>query len=251
MREISLRALLAPIMMLIFRTVLLVYFVSPTRKPLFGLLVGAWIVYEAWGPLRAALNGAAQREAAQAGPAPARQGQEGGAGAAGNAQGQNGAAAQPGALAQDGAVGAANRPGVRHAAYAGTVLDSLANINIPTEAQVLAASERTPPPPPPRLAHKITTFVALLLLTLHPAVWDRRRVAVRQREGHLRTETNARERQPEAPTAEAVEGEGTAQRSEQERMAAVRADLTAVHARRPRWVQDYVERARSGEWVDD
>jgi hypothetical protein len=80
-------------------------------------------------------------------------------------------------------------------------------------------------------------------------------VVLRQREGRIRTEANAREREPEAPSAD-VNGDGEnatteAERIERERVARVRAELVAQHARRPRWVQAYVDRVRAGEWVDD
>lgn len=260
MRDIPIRPLLAPFMMLMIRTLLLVYFVSPTRKPLFGLLVGAWIVYEAWGPLRAALNGAAERQAAQAGPLPAPQQPQDGAAPAAARQAPDqtgaGAAQQPRAQAPGGAARVPDRTAAaRHVAQADAIIDSLANINLPTETQILAAPEGVPPADEPGLAHKVSTFFTLLLLTLHPAVWNRRRVLLKQREGRLRTEANARERVPTTPAPNApADGEGAedeAQRAERERVAAVRAELVATNARRPRWVQDYVERARGGEWVDD
>lgn len=253
-RDINLRPLLAPFIMLIIRTLLLVYFVSPARKPVFGIVVGAWILYEAWGPIRAAIFGAADRHGApgiNAGPAPRPQGEGAAARPAGPEQ--NGAG-QPRAQAQ----GAAPRTpdqAARHVSQAEALVDSVANINIPAEGEALAASERARPAEEPGLAQKLTTFLSLLVLTLHPAVWNRRRVVLRQREGRIRTEANAREREPEAPSAD-VNGDGEnatteAERIERERVARVRAELVAQHARRPRWVQAYVDRVRAGEWVDD
>jgi len=248
MRDINLRPLLAPFIMLIIRTLLLVYFVSPARKPVFGIVVGAWILYEAWGPIRAAIFGAADRHGApgiNAGLAP-RPLEEGAPARPG--PGQNGAA-QPRVQAQ-GAVPRTPDHVTRHINQAEALIDGVANINIPAEGEALAASERARPAEDPGLAQKITTFLSLLVLTLHPAVWNRRRVVLRQREGRIRTEANAREREPEAPSAgENVTTE--AEMTERERVARVRAELVAQHARRPRWVQAYVDRVRAGEWVDD
>jgi len=83
-----------------------------------------------------------------------------------------------------------------------SLIDNLSKLNIPAEEEALAASERATPAEEPGLAHKVTTFLCLLILTLHPAVWNRRRGVLRQREGRVRTEANAREREPEAPGTE-------------------------------------------------
>jgi hypothetical protein len=131
----------------------------------------------------------------------------------------------------------------------------VAKLNIPAEEEALAASERMPPAEEPGLVHKFTTFLSLLVLTLHPAVWNRRRAVLRQREGRVKTEANAREREPETPSVEANGGEDNAtteaERTERQRVARTRAELVAQHARRSRWVQAYVDRVRRGEWVDD
>ena len=78
---------------------------------------------------------------------------------------------------------------------------------------------------------------------------------LRQREGRVRTEANAREREPEASSTEVNVGEDSAtieaERTERESVARTRAELVAQHVRRPRWVQAYVDRVRRGEWVDD
>jgi hypothetical protein len=131
----------------------------------------------------------------------------------------------------------------------------MAKLNIPAEGEALAASERAPPAEEPGLAHKVITFLSLLVLTLHPAVWNRRRMVLRQREGRIRTEVNAQEREPEAPSTD-THGEGDnatteTERIERESVARVRAELVSQQARRPRWVQAYVDRVRTGEWVDD
>lgn len=252
LRDIPLRPLIAPFLMLIIRTLLLVYFVSPVRKPIFGLVIGAWILYEAWGPIRAVINGGADRHMAPGMAAHVPRPQEDGlAGRPG--LGQNGAP-QPQPQGQ-GMVPRAPERVTRDANQAGVLFDSLANINIPAETAALAASERARPTEEPGMMHKITTFMSLLVLTLHPAIWNRRRMILRQREGRIRTEADAMERQPEGSEADAGdEGENTnvdEGMAERERVARVRAELAAQHTRRPRWVQGYVDRVRRGEWSDE
>ena len=241
--EIPLRPLIAPFVMLIVRTLLLVYFVSPARKPVFGIVVGAWILYEAWGPIRAAIFGPAERHAAAAAAAGraggAQRPQENGEAARPVAVEQNGAAAQPRG-AQAGVVAGPLAPGdrgpaVRQVNQVDSMFENLANINISTEADALTNNE---PAQEPGFVHKFTTFIMLFVLTLHPAIWNRRRVVLRQREGRLRTEANAREREPETDSDVA----------ERER---VRGELVAQHERRPMWVRGYVERVRQGEWVEE
>jgi hypothetical protein len=128
----------------------------------------------------------------------------------------------------------------------------VSKFNTGAEDEALAAAERAMPAEEPGLIHKVTTFFGLLVLTLHPAVWNRRRAVLRQREGRIKTEANARERAPETPSVEARGSEANAtadgDMAERDR---VRSELFAQHARRPRWVQDYVDRVRRGEWVDD
>jgi hypothetical protein len=126
-----------------------------------------------------------------------------------------------------------------------SVLDLLAHIGIDAENMLLwpTSSPRTPQPPP-SLMHKITIFVSLIVLTLHPDVWNRRRTALRTREGRLRTEANVMERE-----VERVEGQ---ELSEDDKK---RDDMTAAlrsqDRRRILWVKTYVQRVRAGEWVDD
>lgn len=250
LRDIPLRPLVTPFLMLIIRIVLLVYFVSPARKPVFGLVVGAWILYEAWGPIRAVILGGADRHVVH-GAAPRPQEDDP---AARPGLGQNGAP-QPRAQGQ-GMVPPAPERATRDGNQAGALFDNLANINIPVETATLAAPEGSRPAEEPGIMHKVSTFVSLLVLTLHPAIWNRRRVLLRQREGRIRTEADIREREPERPGADTagdgenanIEEEG---RTERERVARARAELIAQHTRRPRWVQGYVDRVRKGEWSDD
>jgi hypothetical protein len=91
----------------------------------------------------------------------------------------------------------------------------------------------------PTLGYRIKTFVQLLVLTAHPAIWDRRRAALRQREGRVRTEMNALERSAQG------EGNGDGRTDE------VRARVQAEHARRAGWVVEYMERVRGGgDWME-
>lgn len=236
--------------MLIIRTLLLVYFVSPARKPVFGIVVGAWILYEAWGPIRAAIFGAAERQAAAAGVPPVRQPGQGVAARPG--PDQNGAA-QPRAQGAVPVPRPFDRTG-RQVNQADAIIDGLANINIPAEGEALEAAERARPAEEPGFIHKIGTFLILFVLTLHPAVWNRRRGILRQREGRVRTEANAREREPQTPPADSNnedEEDAEDNRAERERIARVRTHLAAQHTRRPMWVKAYVDRVRGGEWVDE
>jgi hypothetical protein len=253
-RDINLRPLLAPFIMLIIRTLLLVYFVSPARKPVFGIVVGAWILYEAWGPIRAAIFGPGDRHAAPGiNVGLAARPRDDGAPARPAGQGQNDGA-QPQAQAQGGIPRTPERA-LRHVSDAEAVVDNMAKLNILAEGEALAAPERSPPAEEPGLVHKVTIFLGLLVLTLHPAVWNRRRTVLRQREGRIRTEANTREREPETsnPSVNAERESVTTEteRTERERTARVRAELVSQHARRPRWVQAYVDRVRRGEWADD
>jgi hypothetical protein len=106
------------------------------------------------------------------------------------------------------------------------MMDTLANVNLREELGALDA--RPEATAAPTIGHRIKTFVELLVLTAHPAVWDRRRAALRQREGRVRTEMNARE------ASQPVEGDGDVQANEAR--ARARADLNAMHSRRPVWV---------------
>jgi len=224
--EMAIRPLLATLLMLGFRTLLLLYFVAPARKPVYGILILAWMIYEVWQPIRNFFfrdwrRAVAEDLARQNGPArpvpnPAQQGHQ-----------------RPPAMGPGGV--AANRIDTQAAA----LLDSLANINIQTEEQAIAPPAGTTPEEP-SFAHKAMTFVSLLAMTVHPAVWNRRRVALRQREGRIRADVNAREPQSE--------GEDAAQNEDR---AQVRGELVAQYARRPQWVRDYMERVAAGDWVDD
>ena len=231
-REINLRPLLAPVMMLVFRTTLLMYFVSPTRKPIFGLLIIAWMLYEIWQPIRNALrNGMGRNPQANAeNNRPDARGPQNPVEPNGNNDAQA-AAPQPAANAA-----VPGRP-VTLDAQANAVFDTLANINMQEEAGMLRDVPGVPTVEP-GFGHKIGTFLALLTTTLHPAIWDRRRIALRRREGTIRTEANVRNSAP-------------GEEGETEAGGRLREELRAQFNRRPGWIRRYIERVVAEDWVDD
>ena len=236
LRAVPMRALAAPLFMLTLRTLFLLYFFSPFQKPIFGIIVTAWLLYETWNTIRNAIPRPHVRD---------NHADE-------DARILANARVRPAEAMHQHAPDAPQRvpapPPVRaHAPHAHprppstTMMDTLANVNLRAELGALDA--RPEAIAVPTIGHRIKTFVELLLLTAHPAVWDRRRAALRQREGRVRTEMNARE----AP--QPAEGDGDAQANEAR--ARARADLSSIHARRPAWVVEYMERVRGGDWVDD
>ncbi|KAF8640127.1 hypothetical protein AX17_001363 [Amanita inopinata Kibby_2008] len=258
--ELPLRPLLAPMAFLIFRTCLLLYFVAPARKPVFGMLILAWMLYEIWQPIRNAFHRNLQRAAAvddQRQQNGARAGDNGEINnAGGERQQQRQPQPQPHAQPQP-----APRPGnvmpPRAAAlnHGNSLLDTLANVNLNMEQQTLRLNPGVSLDVP-TVGQKLITFVILLVTTTHPAVWNRRRAALRRREGQLRTEANMRNGPDQvADTAAAIEeGEGGARNEPSEgemRTRQMREHARAEHARRPEWVRKYIERVASPDWVDE
>ncbi|KAI0332426.1 hypothetical protein GY45DRAFT_1320933 [Cubamyces sp. BRFM 1775] len=235
-RAIPVRALMVPLLMLAFRTVLLLYFFSPSKRPLFGLLLSLWAVYEAWNTMRIVLHNGNDRAANRAAPnePPA---------AAGEAQAGQG---------QDQAAPAApERPSNRGANRSplGAGFDRLAMINFSTEDALLETDAAAPAP---GIWQKTKMFVVLFLLTLYPAAWDRRRTALRQREGRIRTEANAREAaMTERAERESAGAQAPPRSEEDEARARSREQLVLRHDRRPAWLKEYVQRVQYAEWVDD
>ena len=224
------------------------YFFSPSQTPFFGVIMGLWVLYEAWGAIRAAV--AATRDP----PRPRRN--EGG-----QARGDvNGGAGAPGPNDQEGQDAA--RPSNPTREQANVILDTVANINLREENEMLEASGDLPPP---TLAHTVKTFASLMVVTLIPALWDRRRGELMRREGTLRTEMNVitAARAAPSPSGSAAqvrdpptEGEGESEASVQEREELRRAKelklaVIQKHARRADWVREYVERAGRMEYYDD
>ena len=238
LRAVPMRALAAPLFMLTLRTLFLLYFFSPFQKPVFGLIVTAWLLYETWNTIRNAMprrhirDNHAEEDARILGNARVRPAAE--AVHPHDAHAPLRAPAPPPVRA---AVPHLRPPSA-------TMMDTLANINLREELGALDA--RPEAIAAPTIGHQIKTFVELLVLTAHPAVWDRRRAALRQREGRVRTEMNTLE------VLQPAESNGDAQADEaRARAAQARADLNAIHSRRPAWVIKYMERVRGGDWVDD
>ncbi len=222
LRAVPMRALAGPLLMLTLRTLFLLYFFSPFQKPIFGFIVAAWLLYETWNTIRNAIPRLRGNHMDDARVRPAE-------------------AAHP--LAPNAPLRAPPVPQhraqiQRQRPVSETLMDTLASVNLREETSAL--DSRPEATAAPRVGHRIKTFIELLVLTAHPAVWDRRRGMLRQREGRVRTELNALE----APAPS--EGNGDGQGNEGV------ARLRAEHGRRPGWVSDYMERVRrGGDWVDD
>jgi hypothetical protein len=240
------RPLLLPLAMLTLRTFILFWMFSPTRKPFLALAIGAWVIYEVYAAISAALG--PNQAAGEARPNPVEQ-----VPAAGNPQD---VAARPAAGAPAAAVVPAGAR--RNASLPMTAaLESVSQLNLADEQRTLEARPEdeglAAVNAPPSTIHRAKSFVTLFASTLHPAIWDRRRATLIKREGQIRTEGGARDRQDEEPAAEdgeIPEAERTRRREEAEKRKESREALQAQHARRPRWVKEYIERVRAGEWVD-
>ncbi|KAF5333066.1 hypothetical protein D9611_002372 [Ephemerocybe angulata] len=244
LREIPLRPLLMPVLLLVFRTVLLLYFVAPARKPIFGVLILAWMLYEMWQPIRNGLLRVRVQRIDLNNLNPDRQqpniNNPAPPGAVNNNVAQGRAGAAPLAGNEQGPLGLGAR---QLDAQAGAVLDTLANLNL-QEEQIIIDQSHLVPAPEPGIGHKLVTFLGLLFATLHPAVWDRRRAALRRREGPIRMEANmARDPPARGPDEEETE--------EDRRTAETRQQLRERQARRPLWIRRYIARALAEEWVDD
>jgi hypothetical protein len=227
-QDVPLRPLLAPLLMLVLRTSLLLYFVAPTRKPIFGLLILAWMLYEIWQPIRNNLFRHLQQNEQRAqqqdgGPAPVAPGQ----------------AAGPAAVP-----GLNNLPATQRGDQSRALMETLGNMNVEEEQRILAEAT-VEDPRQPGLGHKVVTFFGLLLTTLHPAIWNQRRAALRSREGALRTEVNTRN------TLHRTDLEDDEARRLEERVEESRRLLRETHGRRPAWMQQYIARVVDADWVDD
>ena len=244
LRQFPMRAILTPLFMLVMRATLIMYFFSPGETPFFGIIMGLWVLYEAWTALRAAV-------AATQDPVEPRRDDDGQGGI------NNGGAGAPGLGGQD-----AVRPPDPTRQQVNMILDAVANINIRGENEMLEASEDLPPP---TLFQKVKTFVSLMIVTLVPALWDRRRGELMRREGGLRTEMNVITAASAPPSSSgsaaqargpSTGGEGETEVSEQEREESRKAkerrlEVIQKHARRAEWVREYVERAGRMEYYED
>lgn len=244
LREIPIRALLAPLLMVVLRTVLLLYFFAPTRKPILGLCIAAWIIYEMWTHVRIVIlrplnqgNGdvAGADNGDRAAPAPAPPTQP-------NAQDDGQVPPEPRAPNTDTIHPPAQGPPIP--GQSNGLIDTLALMNVHNENKLLWPTQPTRVADPLSFTQKATIFLSLIIATLHPELYNRRRTALRQREGRLRTEMNAMERTPEAMES----GEPNEEELRKQRY---REQLQIQHARRPLWVKEYVLRVRGGDWIDE
>ncbi|KAF7355196.1 NAD binding rossmann fold [Mycena sanguinolenta] len=242
--EFPLRPLLLPLFLLLLRTAVLLYFFAPARKPVFGILIVIWMLYEIWRPIREGVQRGLARAAAENANVnqanqqqPQQQPQRNGGAAPPAVNGQANAGAGPAQQRQ-----AVARPGAQAAHdfdhQIAAVFDGFANYNIQTEEDII---RRGAPAEEPSFATKVMAFVTLFLTTMHPAVWNRRRAVLRQREGQIRMDANARAAELDENTEDA-QAQARIQR---------RAQLIAQHEARPQWLRAYMERAVEGGWVDE
>ncbi|KAF8529083.1 hypothetical protein BU17DRAFT_37719 [Hysterangium stoloniferum] len=246
--QIPIRPLIVPLIMLTIRTSLLLYFFQPARKPFFGLMVLIWVVWEVIGAVRGALGGDQALQNRN------RNNQQGGGlqnglgpvnGVPANVPGQGPPGA--GAGARPGAPNNAPQAGLPNSQEA--ILNYLAQINLDNEAHFVESDVNlNRNTPPPSLAHKIKTFFLLLILTLYPAIWDRRRAVLRAREGRVRDEARTREARASQRDRERTEREESRRRGLE--VSEAEPDLPPPTVK-PLWVAEYVQRVRSGDWVDE
>lgn len=256
LREIPMRALLAPLLMVVFRMVLLLYFFSPTRQPLLGLCLVAWIIYEMWTHVRIVIlrpldraagngvgpgvNGAQAAGAPDAAPAAPVARENDHAGDRNTLQpGDRAPNTEPARDAQQ-----VQGPPIPR--QSNGIVDSLALANVHQENKLLwPLQQPATTPESPTFLLKATSFLSLLVVTLHPEVYNRRRAALRIRESRLRTEMNAIERDEEARDSEQMSSE------EEQRKIAFRQQLRTQHTQRATWLKRYVERVRQDDWVEE
>ncbi|KAJ3723129.1 hypothetical protein C8R42DRAFT_27215 [Lentinula raphanica] len=266
---INIRPLLLPLFMLSLRTLLLLYFVAPARKPFFMLLILAWVGWEIWGWI----GGLAQRAGEQ------NQGDDLGRGAQVNNgnMGAGGVPAGAGApvpppVPQNAQAPAPNGPraavpGINNApgAAAGgppSIIDTLASFDIAEGETALSSFLPENDLREPGLSRKALSLFVLLIATVHPAIWNRRRALLRAREGRVKVEMNAltEAAQGAAAAAEAGDVAGDFNNDgtfafENARRAAHHAEMSARFMRRPSWVRRYMQRVVRGEvegaWVDE
>jgi hypothetical protein len=218
LRAVPMRALAGPLLMLTLRTLFLLYFFSPFQKPVFGMIVTAWLLYETWNTIRNAIPRLHVRGLVDERPPEP--------------------AVAPNVPLRAAPAPAHRMPLQRHRPAGETLMDTLARVNLREETSALDL--RPDAMTAPTVGHRIKTFLQLLVLTAHPAIWDRRRAVLRQREGRVRTEMNIL-------TASAQnDGNGD------ERSGEFRARVRAGYLRRAEWVTEYMERVRGGgDWMDD
>ncbi|KAJ3741303.1 hypothetical protein DFH05DRAFT_1545306 [Lentinula detonsa] len=273
-QHINLRPLILPIFMLSLRTLLLLYFVAPARKPFFLLLILAWVGWEIWGWF----GGLGLRVEAE------DQAGDIGRGVRGNNDNNGGGVVQAGvpipppvpqhaqAPAPNGpnAVVPANNnaPGTTPARPP-SIIDALASFDITESEAALSSFLPENDVKEPGLSRKAISFFVLLIATVHPAVWNRRRAILRAREGRVKVEMNALTEgageQTDVVSGEADEGSSVgngdgeesndASTMENARRAQRRGEMFLRYMRRPSWVRKYMRRViiAGGEnaWADE
>ncbi|KAL1740951.1 hypothetical protein HDZ31DRAFT_46459 [Schizophyllum fasciatum] len=212
LRDLQIRPLVIPLLVLVFRVMLLLYFLDPEDSPIYAVFILGFVVWEMWGLVMRGLP----REPGQP---PVNGGNAAPAAAPGGGREGNGAMPNNAALAAN---------------FQAQATEFLGSRGLAAEESAL----NTPNAPPPTVGQKIVAFASLLLSTVHPAVWERRRALLRRREGQIRTEERARQAAQER--AGGAEGEDAAEHP-------------APPPPRPRapWVQEYVQRVLADNWVDE
>lgn len=249
------RQLATPLFLLLLRTALLVYFVSPTKKPIFGALLIAYVLYEAWGPIRQAFLDpggplAPPQERRNEVEVPAQPVAVNMDAPVINPNG-NHAPAAPDRLQNLGVgngrnrAAPINRPGL-NADNISNLLDQMASFNIDIEEAALNA-RTLEAASPPTLLHCVGIFVNQFIWTLHPAYWNRRRAILRRREARIREEATAGEQTVEPLSENASEVE----KREFEHKMQIHERWANEQARRPQWILNYIERVRRGDWPEE
>ncbi|KAJ4472346.1 hypothetical protein J3R30DRAFT_3298632 [Lentinula aciculospora] len=245
-QQINLRPLILPILMLSLRTLLLLYFVAPARKPFLTLLILAWVGWEIWGWIGGlGLRVEGENQA----------GNIGRGGDAGEGAGQAGVAQPP--PMQNAPAPAPNGPPAivpgnnnNNAAHHNGIIETLASFDIADGESALSSFLPESDLSEPGFPRKALSFLVLLFTTVHPAVWNRRRTLLRAREGRVKVEMNVlREGAEEVRPVVLDEGNFNDRRAER------RAEMLARYMRRPSWVRRYMQRVMNAEgegvWVDE
>ncbi|KAL1681682.1 hypothetical protein EV122DRAFT_260670 [Schizophyllum commune] len=214
LQNLQIRPLIVPLLVLVFRVMLLLYFLDPEDSPIYAVFILGFVIWEMWGLVMRGIP----REPGQ--------------------QRENGGNAAPAAAGAPANGGEGNGAAPNNIALAANIQSQATEY---LGAQGLAAEDaalNAPNAPPPTVGQKVIAFTSLLLSTIHPAVWERRRALLRRREGQIRTEERARQ----AAQERAANGEGDDS-----------TDQPAPPPPRPRapWVQEYVQRVLADEWVDE
>lgn len=222
-----------------------------------GFMVLIWVIWEIAGAIRGVFRQAEQMEndnagnrQQQGGAAGANQQAQGGA-APGNAPANPNAPVQPGGQVAQQRQPGANNQGNRPPNTQDVILNHLSQVNIQDEARFVEPGA-TPNvnARPPTFLHKIKTFFLLLILTLHPAIWDRRRATLREREGRIRDEARTREARIRRRELEREEREENRRRGVEVTEEQPETEIPPI-VPKPFWVAEYAQRVRSGDWADD